>query len=42
MVREKAKWYYLAGCCFSVDYDRDDWRGGSPGRNATAYYDSEE
>lgn len=36
------KWYEIDGCCFTVDYDRDDFRGGRPGRTATAYYDSAE
>lgn len=38
----QGKVYEIGGCCFNVDYDRENWRGGSPGRTATAYYDSAE
>jgi len=35
----QGKVYEIEGCCFSVDYDRDEDHAG---RTATAYYDSAE
>jgi len=36
------KRHEIPGCCFMVDYDRDDFRGGRAGRTLTAYYNSAE